>query len=42
MADGNGKIPMGAKAGEVPPDIYLEKFLEQLFSFAKDQPWLVF
>ena len=25
---------------EAPPDIYLEKFLEQLFSYAKEQPWV--
>ena len=25
---------------DVPPDIYLEKFLEQLFSYAKEQPWV--
>ena len=24
----------------VPPEIYLEKFLEQLFSYAKEQPWV--
>ena len=24
----------------VPPDIYLTKFLEQLFSYAKQQPWV--
>ena len=25
---------------DVPPDIYLEKFLEQLFSYSKEQPWV--
>ncbi len=25
---------------EIPPDIYLTKFLEQLFSYAKEQPWV--
>ena len=25
---------------DAPPDIYLEKFLEQLFSYAKEQPWV--
>ncbi|SEF84844.1 transcriptional regulator, TetR family [Eubacterium ruminantium] len=25
---------------DIPPDIYLEKFLEQLFSYAKEQPWV--
>ena len=25
---------------DAPPDIYLEKFLEQLFSYSKEQPWV--
>ena len=27
-------------SADVPPEIYLEKFLEQLFSYAKEQPWV--
>ena len=27
-------------AGQIPPDLFLTKFLEQLFSYAKEQPWV--
>ena len=30
----------GTAPVEIPPQIYLEKFLEQLFSYAKEQPWV--
>lgn len=30
----------GKNIGDIPPQIYLEKFLEQLFSYAKEQPWV--
>ena len=31
----------GASAGAmIPPDVYLTKFLEQLFYYAKEQPWV--
>lgn len=30
----------GKDIGEIPPQIYLEKFLEQLFLYAKKQPWV--
>lgn len=35
-----GSASVGAGAEMVPPDIYLEKFLEQLFSYAEQQPWV--
>lgn len=28
------------KMAQIPPHIYLEKFLGQLFSYAKEQPWV--
>ena len=28
------------EAAAIPPDIFLTKFLEQLFSYAKEQPWV--
>lgn len=34
------KSASGKNIGEIPPQIYLEKFLEQLFSYAKAQPWI--
>ncbi len=40
MGAAGTKSASGAEAGEIPPGIYLEKFLEQLFSYAKDQPWV--
>ena len=42
-AGGDGSGAEGAdaiKMAQIPPHIYLEKFLEQLFSYAKDQPWV--
>lgn len=30
----------GMSTDDIPPEIYLEKFLEQLFSYAKEQPWV--
>jgi AcrR family transcriptional regulator len=33
--EGNGRAEM-----EIPPDIYFTKFLEQLFAYAKEQPWV--
>jgi AcrR family transcriptional regulator len=37
-----GAAASGATAAptEIPPDIYLTKFLEQLFAYAKEQPWV--
>ena len=36
-----GTKSANSKGGaDVPPEIYLEKFLEQLFSYAKEQPWV--
>lgn len=29
-----------AKSPGIPPDLYLTKFLEQLFSYAREQPWI--
>ena len=49
MDTGQTGTPVGAaQAGtqieaatmQIPPDIYLTKFLEQLFSYAKEQPWV--
>ena len=36
-ASSEKKMPEGM---EIPPDIYLTKFLEQLFAYAKEQPWV--
>ena len=33
--EGNSRVEM-----QIPPDIYLTKFLEQLFAYAKEQPWV--
>jgi AcrR family transcriptional regulator len=36
-----GSAESGASAAAmIPPDVYLTKFLEQLFSYAKEQPWV--
>lgn len=36
-----GTKSAGAGAAmSIPPDMYLTKFLEQLFSYAKEQPWV--
>ena len=40
MGAAGTKSAGGRDIGDVPPQIYLEKFLEQLFSYAKDQPWV--
>ena len=41
MGAARTKSAAGADAPmEVPANIFLEKFLEQLFSFAKEQPWV--
>lgn len=41
MGAASTKSAAGADAPmEVPANIFLEKFLEQLFSFAKEQPWV--
>ena len=40
MGAAGSKSASGMGVEGVPPQIYLEKFLEQLFSYAKDQPWV--
>ena len=38
-AESTKSLAAGAEM-PVPPDIFLTKFLEQLFSYAKEQPWV--
>ncbi len=40
MGAAGTKSASGKNRGDLPPQIYLEKFLEQLFSYAKEQPWV--
>ncbi|SEP66009.1 transcriptional regulator, TetR family [Lachnospiraceae bacterium NE2001] len=37
---GAGATKSANSGMEIPPDIYLTKFLEQLFAYAKEQPWV--
>ncbi len=38
--EGRKKKKILKTAPNVPPDIYLTEFLRQLFSYAKEQPWV--
>lgn len=40
MGAAGTKAAAGQGPDNIPPEIYLEKFLEQLFSYSKEQPWV--
>ncbi len=40
MGAAGTKSASGKDIGEMPPQIYLEKLLEQIISYAKKQPWV--
>ncbi|HBZ03356.1 MAG TPA: TetR/AcrR family transcriptional regulator [Lachnospiraceae bacterium] len=40
MGANGTKSASAAPDASIPPDIYLTKFMEQLFAYAKEQPWV--